>query len=55
MREEIENLAYDIELEGIKFDEFVNEMTEKTSHLSETETDFNKMYKIADKVMPKYM
>jgi hypothetical protein len=55
MKEEIENLAYDIELEGIKFDEFMIEMEEKTRHLSETEADFNKMYKIADKVMVKYM
>jgi hypothetical protein len=53
MTNEIKNLAEDLELTDVALSNFIDEMENQIKMLKED--DFDKFYKIADKVMIKYM
>jgi len=53
MKNEIKNLAEDLELTGVDLNNFIDEMENQIKMLKED--DFDKFYKIADKVMIKYL
>jgi len=53
MKNEIKNLAEDLELTGVVLSNFIDEMDNKIKMLKED--DFDQFYDVADVIMQKYM
>jgi len=53
MKNEIKNLAEDLELTGVDLNNFIDEMENQIKMLKED--DFDQFYDVADVIMQKYM